>query len=222
MRTFLILAVSAALLSGLLWAETSGFVWLGLFFKAPLSMLFVLLAMIRPRGNLRYFRFILAGLILGLIGDVCLALPWTAAFQIGLIAFLLGHLSYVLAFTVLARARDWINPGNLLIIGLSLLIFLRLLPYLEDMTLAVSAYILVISVMVAGAWAVFRHPSIPRTAAWFILIGAACFYCSDIFVAEQRFVTEKALNRLLGLPLYYSAQFLLAASASLTGHFRRS
>lgn len=103
MRTLLILVVSAALLSGLLWAEMSGFVWLGLFFKAPLSMLFVLLALIRPRGNPRYFRCILAGLILGLIGDVCLALPWAAAFQIGLIAFLLGHLSYVLAFTVLPQ-----------------------------------------------------------------------------------------------------------------------
>ena len=44
---------------------------------------------------------------------------------------------------------------------------------------------------------------------------------SDIFVAEQRFVTEQALNRLLGLPLYYTGQFLLAASPALVGRWPR-
>jgi hypothetical protein len=62
MRTLPILAVSAALLSGLLWAEMSGFVWLGLFFKAPLSMLFVVFALNRLLGLPLYYsaQFLLA------------------------------------------------------------------------------------------------------------------------------------------------------------------
>jgi hypothetical protein len=35
---------------------------------------------------------------------------------------------------------------------------------------------------------------------------------SDILVARQRFVREAAWNRLVGLPLYYAAQLLLAYS----------
>ena len=69
--------------------------------------------------------------------------------------------------------------------------------------------------MVAGAWAAFRNPVVPRLGAWFILIGAVFFYVSDIFVAHQRFVMAHFYNRLFGLPLYYMAQFLLAFSVGL-------
>jgi len=47
------------------------------------------------------------------------------------------------------------------------------------------------------------------------LVGAVFFYVSDIFVANQRFVIEQFYNRLIGLPLYYTAQFLLAFSVGL-------
>jgi uncharacterized membrane protein YhhN len=54
-----------------------------------------------------------------------------------------------------------------------------------------------------------------RIGAWFILVGAVMFYVSDIFVAHQRFVMQSFTNRLIGLPLYYAAQFLLAFSVGL-------
>jgi hypothetical protein len=69
--------------------------------------------------------------------------------------------------------------------------------------------------MVAAAWAVFRNPGVRRTGAWFILVGAVLFYVSDIFEAHDRFVTEQFYNRFIGLPLYYTAQFLLAFSVGL-------
>jgi len=92
---------------------------------------------------------------------------------------------------------------------------LWLLPHLGKMLVPVTFYILVISVMVAGAWAAFRNSSVRRLGAWFILVGAVFFYVSDIFVAHQRFVMEQFYNRLFGLPLYYTAQFLLAFSVGL-------
>jgi uncharacterized membrane protein YhhN len=41
------------------------------------------------------------------------------------------------------------------------------------------------------------------------------FYVSDVFVARQRFLKTEFLNRLIGLPLYYSGQFMLAFSVGL-------
>jgi uncharacterized membrane protein YhhN len=45
-----------------------------------------------------------------------------------------------------------------------------------------------------------------------ILAGAVAFYLSDLSVANDRFVHESFFNKLWGLPLYYAAQILLAAS----------
>ncbi len=51
-------------------------------------------------------------------------------------------------------------------------------------------------------------------ALWFCLGGDILFYISDLFVARQRFVVDSPVNRVVGLPLYYVAQFLLAFSAA--------
>jgi hypothetical protein len=48
-----------------------------------------------------------------------------------------------------------------------------------------------------------------------VFSGALAFYVSDIFVARQRFLKTEFLNRLIGLPLYYSGQFMLAFSGGL-------
>ncbi len=85
------------------------------------------------------------------------------------------------------------------------------------MMVPVIVYLIVITLMLAGAWAVFGVPGLETTGRWFILIGALCFYLSDLFVARQRFVTEQYLNRLIGLPLYYVGQFLIAFSVGMVG-----
>ena len=45
-----------------------------------------------------------------------------------------------------------------------------------------------------------------------VAAGALAFVASDLFVARDRFVSPAFANRLLGLPLYYAAQMLLAAT----------
>ena len=212
---YMLLTVAALLMAGLLWAEGTGANWLSLGFKTPLSILFVIAALVQPRVNPRYFRLVITGLILGLVGDVCLGLPGMTSFRIGLVAFLAGHILYILGFSTLAGGRDWINPFNFLIIAVSGSVYWWLLPHLGGMLVPVTLYLVVISGMVAGAWAVFRGGGLNRTGAWFILTGAVLFYVSDIFVAHERFVTEQFYNRLVGLPLYYGAQFLLAFSVGL-------
>lgn len=211
----ILISVAAGLLPCLLWAESTGNNWLALGFKTPLSILFVITVLGQPKVLSKYFKFVLIGLIFGLVGDVCLALPGLTAFRVGLVAFLAGHILYILAFAILTRRADWINPVNILIIAISGCVYLWLLPNLGKMLVPVTFYIVVISVMVAGAWAAFRNSRVQRIGAWFILVGAVFFYVSDIFVAHQRFVMEHFYNRLIGLPLYYTAQFLLAFSVGL-------
>ena len=48
-----------------------------------------------------------------------------------------------------------------------------------------------------------------------VFSGALFFYISDIFVARNRFLKLEFFNRLIGLPLYYAGQFLLAFSIGL-------
>ncbi len=83
------------------------------------------------------------------------------------------------------------------------------------MLVPVCLYIVVISVMMAAAWAAFLNPGLAPKGAWALFLGALCFYVSDIFVARDRFVKSQFLNRLLGLPLYYGGQFLIAFSVGL-------
>ena len=211
----ILIFIAAGLLLGLLWAESMGNNWLSLGFKTPLSVLFVITALTQPRVLPGYFKLVLIGLIFGLVGDVCLGLPGLTAFRVGLVAFLAGHILYIWAFTTLSRRMDWINPVNILIIAISGSVYLWLLPHLGQMLVPVTFYIVVISLMVAGGWAAFRNLRVRRLGAWFILTGAVLFYASDIFVAHQRFVMNHFCNRLIGLPLYYTAQFLLAFSIGL-------
>jgi uncharacterized membrane protein YhhN len=211
----ILVVIAGALLVGLLWAEKTGSYGHILLFKAPLSSLFVIAAFIETHPILPYYRLVLAGLILGLVGDVCLALPGDTAFRSGLAAFLAGHVLYVLAFAKLTRRANWVHPANLLILAVSGYVFWWLLPHLGKMLVPVVFYIVVISAMVSGAWAVFRNPNTRRAGAWVILFGALLFYVSDIFVARDRFVASEFLNRLIGLPFYYVGQFLLAFSVGL-------
>jgi uncharacterized membrane protein YhhN len=73
----------------------------------------------------------------------------------------------------------------------------------------VTAYVSVISMMVAAA--IGTHATSP---AFPLLAGAIAFCVSDVSVARDRFVEPSFVNRAWGLPLYYVAQLLLAASAA--------
>jgi uncharacterized membrane protein YhhN len=185
--------------------------------KSVLSLLFVVTALIQPHPAPAYYHYLLAGLIFCLIGDVCLALPQEKAFRVGLVSFLVGHVLYIFAFSSLIRIDHWMSPWLLVIFCLSALVFVWLRPHLKSMLIPVLFYILVITVMVSGAWAVFGKSSFPVYGRVFILLGSLCFYFSDIFVATNKFIKEEYRNRLLGLPLYYTGQFFLAFSVGLLG-----
>jgi uncharacterized membrane protein YhhN len=215
MTNLAILVLAGCLLAGLLVAEKNEKRGRILGFKTPISILFVVAVVLQPHPLPLYYHLLLVGLVLGLIGDVSLVLPGDRAFMVGLVAFLAGHILYVMAFIILTRPADWLSVGHFVILGMSAGAFLWLQPHLGKMLVPVVCYIIVITVMLAGAWAAFRNPQIKAAGAWILFLGAVCFYLSDLFVARDRFISRGFVNRLVGLPLYYCGQFLLAFSAGL-------
>ena len=210
-----IIILGIILLLGLLYYEKKKDRKPLLIVKSILSLLFVITALLQPHSVPAYYHYLFIGLIFCLIGDVCLALPQEKAFMGGLVAFLVGHLFYIFSFLSLIQISYWISTGLLIMFGMSTLVFFWLRPHLKSMLIPVLIYILVITVMASGAWAVFWKSSFQISGRAFILAGSLCFYFSDLFVARDKFIKEEYRNQLLGLPLYYAGQFLLAFSIGL-------
>jgi uncharacterized membrane protein YhhN len=132
-----------------------------------------------------YYYCLLVGLTFCLGGDIFLALPQKMMFLFGLIFFLIGN------------------------------IFFWLRPHLGSMKAPVVLYVIIITIMVTGAWSVLGDSNLARSGRIMVFAGAFSFYFSDIFVARDRFLRKGFLNRLIGLPMYYTGQFLLAFSVGL-------
>ncbi len=163
--------------------------------------------------NSTYGQVVFIGLVLSLIGDVLLALKDRKhAFLIGIGAFLLAHISYTVAF-----ASYGFNPAKLPLIVPVVMMALSIIGWwlrkhlTGIFTVAVPAYLIAIGVMLVVAWS---NQSL--TAGWWIVIGATLFAVSDLWVARNRFINSDIINRIIGLPIYYTAQLMLAYSVSLS------
>ncbi|MBN2516423.1 MAG: lysoplasmalogenase [Deltaproteobacteria bacterium] len=183
--------------------------------KSILSTLFVLTVLVQPHPICRYYHFLLAGLILCLAGDVFLALPQKKMFLYGLFSFLSGHIIYIFAFLSLEKAGPDLWIVLLIIMLVSGAFYHWLVSYLGSMKIPVLLYVVVISIMLVAAWSVMGNLSLLPSGRTMIVAGAFSFYLSDMFVARDRFYKREFLNRLVGLPLYYTGQFLFSFSVGL-------
>jgi uncharacterized membrane protein YhhN len=217
MLTVLIIILALILLGGLLYFEKQGNRKRVLPTKTLLSCLFIVTALVQPHPLPGYFYLLLVGLIFCLGGDVFLALPQEKMFLCGLVSFLLGHVFFVIAFFTIAHLHQWTWIGLGICLVLSGGIYYWLRSHLGSMHLPVLFYIIVITVMVVGAWSVIGDNLLALTGRVIVFVGAVSFYFSDVFVARDRFLRPEFLNLLIGLPLYYLGQFLLAFSIGLLG-----
>lgn len=152
---------------------------------------------------------LLVALALSWWGDVLL-IPYGQgrAFLVGILSFLMAHLAFGVAFVV--RGVEWgavgLASGALAVAGAVVLRWL--LPQVRHpFKLPVVAYTCILSLMVAlavGAW----WAGAPHT----LLVAALMFYASDLSVALDRFVQPSFFHRLWGMPTYFGAQLLFAAT----------
>ena len=180
--------------------------------KGCLSLLFILAAVVQKEPLSPYFGFLITGLVFCLGGDVFLALPQKKAFMLGLVAFLVGHVFYVIGFFSVAGFSGWTWVSLVVTAVISSLVYRWLRSHLGKMKGPVIGYMVVITVMVCAASSVLGAAVLSLSGRVMAFAGAAAFYFSDVFVARDRFMKNEFVNRLVGLPMYYAGQFLIAFS----------
>lgn len=159
-----------------------------------------------PAYNTPYGHQIAWAACLGMLGDVLILHPSRCSFLAALLVFLCGHMLYIGAFAHLGVHAIDAAFACLLLGGMGVVVRTWLWPHLvPKMRFFVAAYLVTISTMVVCAWASCRYSILPYRQ----VAGACCFYLSDLTVARQAFVKASWRNSLVGLPLYYSAQWLL-------------
>ncbi len=211
-------AAAAAILGGILASGDGGASWQWLHWIAkPLTTLLILAAaaLVWTPVSRRYRRWIVAGLVFSLAGDVFLMLP-ADLFVAGLVAFLGGHICFMVAF--LGDSRFGTRPlawlACLAVGGANLVLLWPSIP--AALHPAVAVYGLVLSGM--GAQALGR--------AWFHVdgrlarparraaIGALLFMLSDSLLAWNRFHGAIPLATLWVLGSYFAALWCIARSVA--------
>ena len=217
MTTIFIIILGSAfvLLALLLWTEKKNYNFSIILSKTPLSVLFVITATLQSQSIDGYSLYLIIGLVLCLGGDVFLAIPGDKPFMAGLVSFLLGHVLYCVAFFSIGNWTTLCLLATAVAIVVSALVYWWLYPHLGDMKIPVLLYVITITVMVIGAFSVTQNQDLPPTGSLCVLLGALLFYLSDLCVARDRFFKLEYVNRLVGLPLYYASQFMLAFTPGL-------
>lgn len=147
-------------------------------------------------------------LALCLIGDVAL-LPAVDRFVVGLAAFLLGHIGFIVMFVLRGFDRWWIV--GVAIAGCALLLGTVAVPIVRGATvkgfgIPVRAYLVVISSMCVLGWA---------TGNWLITLGATAFIISDSILGWGQFVAERKWMHVAIMVTYHVAIVSLALSLTL-------
>ncbi|MEO1230092.1 MAG: lysoplasmalogenase [Myxococcota bacterium] len=175
------------------------------FFKAAASATFLLVASRSGLAESPHGRALFVGLGAAAAGDILLVWGSRPSFLAGLVAFLLAHVAYGVSFALRGIDLGVALAAGAVLGGIAVVAGRWLLPYTGPLREPVLAYILVISAMMTLAVA-----SAAQAGSPWVAIGAGLFYLSDLFVARERFVRPTFTNRLIGLPIYYLGQLILA------------
>ncbi|MCU1053503.1 lysoplasmalogenase [Stenotrophomonas maltophilia] len=190
--------------------------WLHWLAKPATTLLIAAIAWrVRDPAQPSYRRAVLAGMLLSCLGDIALMLPMDA-FVPGLVAFLLAHLCYIVAFREGLRAGRGLLAASILLGAFAVLNVLGLWPHLPaPMRMPVLAYVVVLAAMavlaLARQWRSPQPAVEARSAPW-AAVGALLFVASDSLLAWDRFAGGLPLASLLVLSTYYGAQYAIARS----------
>lgn len=202
------IGICLAACSALVLAEYRAWPRAKAFFKFVASTAFVVLAFQLGAVASTYGRLILAALALSWLGDLLLLSTRDRPFLLGIGSFLLAHVVFSVAFArhPMSSAGLWFGLAVMGLLGGAVIAWLwrHLTGFYR---VAVGAYVVAIVAMGSIAIAVST-----ASGAWWLAGGALAFAVSDVSVARDRFVRPGFINRAWGLPLYYAAQVVLAAS----------
>lgn len=180
--------------------------------KPAVMLAIIAIAAREPRPiSTRYRALIVIGLAWSLAGDILLMVPQDL-FVAGLLAFLVAHLCYIVAFARTGGGlRDPVAAVAVSAIAGTMLAILW--PGLGALRIPVVVYVTVIATMAWQAIARWRHLRSPDAAG--AALGAALFLASDSALALRKFRGEFAGATFVILGTYWVAQYLIARSVRL-------
>jgi uncharacterized membrane protein YhhN len=132
---------------------------------------------------------------------------------LGLIAFLLGHVAYIIAFTRDGRGLYPVRGLIAYAYGALAYGYLYRSGDLGDMTLPVLAYVIVICTMLWRASCRVGAPGVVERSAWAGLAGAAFFTLSDTLLALRMFAGQRPLGPYAVIITYWLGQLGISLSA---------
>lgn len=185
--------------------------YLGLsrFFKMVASTTVIGFVFVLSPEPSMYLVLVVVALAASWVGDLALSYDGRIPFVIGLVAFAGAHVAYIAAFF----ARSSLGNATLVVAGVAMAVFAVIVirwlsPHRPaELKIPIVVYVVIISVMVATAFA--TNAALPDIR---IPIAAVTFAASDLLVARQRFVAPSRANRIVGLPLYFIAQTIFATT----------
>lgn len=149
----------------------------------------------------------IVGFVCCLAGDIAL-LPAVDRFVVGLGAFLVGHLAFVVMFAVLGLDVWWL--GVIALGGAAVVAAVVGRPIVAGAVakapayaMPVRAYLAVISVMAVVGWATGRPAAV---------LGSASFVASDSVLGWEQFVSERRWMPVVIMVTYHGALAGLALS----------
>lgn len=146
-------------------------------------------------------------LLFAWLGDVLLMFEGAQFFQLGLGAFLMMQLGYVLVFR---DTKTQAHPSYFLLVLVcvyTLAVLLLIWPQLGGMRIPVMAYLTAIVVMVLTT--LFRRGKVSTQSFWWVFGGAVLFMISDSLIAIEKFYAPVPLREWWVMSTYLAAQYLI-------------
>jgi len=166
--------------------------------------LLALISLLSPKS--KFQKFVFAGLIFSLMGDMFLESS-PNMFVFGLLAFLTGHIMYIIAFAGRNKQLAILPLIFVLIYGIG--IYWYLYPNLNEMVIPVLAYVIVILIMV---WRAIAQRKADKFA-FFAIFGSILFVFSDSIIAINKFNVAVPYARWIIMTAYWTSQSLIFYAA---------
>jgi uncharacterized membrane protein YhhN len=150
--------------------------------------------------------YVVMALVFSWAGDVFLiSSDWFIA---GLVAFLIAHIFYIIAYQETGAAVGELRALDILkfvVYGVALIWLIY--PGLGDLLIPVLIYALVLLGM--GVWAHKRRGATSASSFRLVATGAILFALSDGLIAVNKFAFPVPAERILIMSIYMTAQYLI-------------
>ncbi len=213
------LAWTAGLMYVLLLPGVAAFVWckehkggdasITVSVKAACTTVIVMAALNGLDSGPAYRKLIVAGIVLGLVGDVTICAK--DGFLFGMIWFALGHLAYIASLLRITAHPLWAIPVFVALYGAVVAVALKLREKAGNLFIPILAYAAIIGAMVSLA-----ASSVTTPCGLLLLTAALLFAISDSMLAFGKVVNVLNTGQeLICEYCYFIAQSLFAISVYL-------